>query len=172
MKKKYLECGRIVTTHGVRGEVKVQPWCDTPEFLCGFTVLYLQKGERPVHVESAKAHKNMVLLKMRGIDTLDDAASLRGKVLFIDREDAPRDGESGYFIQDLLGARVEDADTGRDWGELTDVFSTGANDVYEITDNEGVKRLIPAIPDVVLDIDLDAGRIIIRPLKGLFDDEN
>lgn len=169
MKKKYLECGKIVSTHGVHGELRVQPWCDTPDFLCGFSTLYLDQGTRSVEVQSARPNKNMVLLRLRGVDTLDDAAALRGSVLYIDREDAPPD--DGVYIQDLLGLRVVDADNGREWGELTDVFATGANDVYELTDENGKKRLIPAIPQVVQRCDTDAGVMEIRPLEGLFDPE-
>lgn len=170
MKKKYLECGKIVTTHGVRGELKVQPWCDTPEFLCGFSTLYLQKGEKAIGVLSAKVHKNMVLLTLCGVESLDEAAALRGKILYIDRDDAPPDPDGGHYIQDLMDIAVIDADTGRDWGNLTNVFSTGANDVYEITDAEGMKRLVPAIADVIIETNPDAGFMKIRPLKGLFDD--
>lgn len=172
MKKRYLECGKIVSTHGVRGEVRVQPWCDTPAYLCGFVTLYLRKGEKAVEVESARVNKNMVLLKLRGVDDLDAAVTLRGSVVYIDREDAPEDESGGFFVQDLLGLRALDADTGRDWGELTDVFFTGANDVYEITGEDGVKRLIPAIRDVVLETDPEAGFLRIRPLEGLFDPED
>jgi len=170
MKKPYLECGKIVSTHGIRGEVRVQPWCDSPDFLLGFRTLYLGGGDTPLQVERARAHKNLVILKLTGWDTIDEAAELRGKILFIDRRDTPDD--SGYFVQDLLGLAVYDADTGRLWGELTDVIATGANDVYEITGPDGVKRLAPAIPHVVLETDVDAGRMTIRPLKGLFEDEN
>lgn len=170
MKKQYLECGKIVSTHGVRGEVRVQPWCDSPDFLCGFPVIYLQKGSRCIEVERARENKNMVLLKLRGVDTMDDAQALRGQIVYIDREDAPPDEDGVYFIQDLIGLRVVDADTGREWGKLTDVLETGANDVYVLNDAEGCERLIPAIPQVILDTDIDAGIMRIRPLPGLFDD--
>lgn len=169
MKKQYLECGKIVSTHGVRGELRVQPWCDTPEFLCGFKTLYLQKGTQRMEVERARENKHMVLLKLRGVDTLDDAAALRGQVVYIDRNDAPPDEDGVYFIQDLVGLRVLDADTGREWGKLTDVLATGANDVYVLRDGDGVERLVPAIPQVVLQTDIDAGFMRIRPLPGLFD---
>jgi len=170
MKKKYLECGRIVAVHGVRGEVRVQPWCDSPDFLLNFPTLYLQGGTLPLRVERARVHKSMVLLKPVGCDSMDAAVTLRGKILYIDREDAPAEDE-GFFVQDLLGISVVDADTGRVWGTLTDVLSTGANDVYEITDGTQ-KRLVPAIPQVVLETDPDAGVMRIRPLKGLFEDED
>lgn len=167
MRKQYLECGKIVSTHGVRGEVRVQPWCDSPEFLLQFPRLYMQNGETPLEVEGARTHKNMVLLKLKGFDTLDEAAALRGRVLYINRNDAPDDG--GFFIQDLLGLEAIDADTGRSWGVLEDVLETGANDVYVFRDGEA-QRLVPVIPGVVIDTDIQSGIIKIRPLKGLFDD--
>lgn len=169
MVKRYLECGKIVSTHGVRGEVKVQPWCDTPDFLLNFKTLYLDQGSRPVKVEAARIHKGMVLLKVAEIDTLDAAVTLRGQILYIDREDAPPE-EGRFFIQDLLGLTVVDADDDTIYGKLTDVIPTGANDVYEITTLEGKTLLAPAIPQVVVETDVAGGSLRIRPLKGLFDD--
>ncbi|MDR2931910.1 MAG: ribosome maturation factor RimM [Oscillospiraceae bacterium] len=168
MKKKYLECGKIVSTHGIRGEIKVQHWCDSPEYLCAFKALYTDKGEKKLTVERARPHKNMVILKLSGVDGIDEAVTLRGQILYIDREDAPRD--DAFFLQDLLGLDVRDADTDFLYGKVSDVMQTGANDVYEITDENGIKRLIPAIPDVVADMDMEKGLMRIRPLRGLFDD--
>ena len=168
MPKQYLECGKIVSTHGIHGELRVQPWCDSPDFLLGFKILYLDNGSTPVSVERARVQKNMLLLKLAGVGSLDTAVALRGKVLYIDRADAPaKDGE--YFVQDLLGLSVVDADTGKEYGKLSDVFATGANDVYELTGNDGVKRLVPAIKDVIIQTDIGLGVMRIRPLKGLFD---
>lgn len=170
MQKRYLECGKIVSAHGVRGEVRVQPWCDSPEYLCKFRTIYLQNGENPLTVERARPDKNMVLLKLKGFDTLDDAVTLRGRILYIDRKDAPAD--DGYFIQDLIGLSVIDADSGKCWGTLKDVLRTGANDVYEIAGENGKQLLAPAIPDVIIQINIPESVILIRPLKGLFEDED
>jgi 16S rRNA processing protein RimM len=95
--------------------------------------------------------------------------ALRGKVLYIDRNDAPDDG--GEFIQDLIGLEALDADSGRSWGFVADVLPTGANDVYLLKEPSGKERLIPVIPEVVLKTDIDGGFIKIRPLKGLFDED-
>ena len=169
MKKQYLECGKIVATHGLRGEVKVMPWCDGPETLCGLSTLYLDGGKTPLRVERARPAKGMVLLKAEGVDTPEAAQALRGRVLWLDRaEDTLAEGQ--YYIQDLLGLPVEDADTGAVYGSLSDVTGTaGANDVYHITFPDGRVQLIPAIPQVVIQIDIDAGRMRIRPLEGLFE---
>ena len=169
MKKRFLECGKIVTIHGIKGEIRVQPWCDDAAFLTEFDTLYFDNGQTPVSITHARPHKNVVVMKLHGIDTPEAAAALRGKVLFVDRELVSlADGE--YFVQDLIGCKVLDADTGHDYGVIYDSRPTGANDVYYLRDEQGVERLVPAIPDVVLERDLDAGVIRIRPLEGLFDD--
>ena len=170
MLKQYLETGKIVGTHGVHGELRVEPWCDTPAFLCKFRTLYWKNGES-VRVLSARVHKNLVLLTLEGVDTVDKADVLRGRVLYLDRADTslPKDV---FFIQDLVGLAVSDADTGRLYGTLTDVFATGANDVYEITAPDGKTYLIPAIRDVVIETDLADGSMRIRPIRGIFDDED
>ena len=170
MQKRYLECGKIVSTHGLRGELRVQPWCDGPGFLLEFSSFYLDSGTTSVEVEGARAHKNMLILKLKGVDCIDTGAAMRGKILYIDREDAPPMEEGEHFIQDLLGLRALDADTGREYGRITDVLHTGANDVYELTGEQREKKLVPAIPDVIIEIDLEGGVMRIRPLKGLFDD--
>ena len=96
MKKQYLECGKIVATHGLRGEVKVMPWCDGPETLCGLSTLYLDGGKTPLRVERARPAKGMVLLKAEGVDTPEAAQALRGRVLWLDRaEDTLAEGPAG-----------------------------------------------------------------------------
>ncbi len=169
MKKQFLECGKIVTTHGVRGEVRVQPWCDAPEFLLEFDTLYLEKGQQAIAVQRARVHKNIVILQLEGVGTVEEAVKLRGKVLYVNRSDVPMD-DGEYFVQDLIGCTVTDVDTGADYGKIYDVRPTGANDVYYLRDDSGTERLVPAIPDVVLERDIDGGVIRIRPLEGLFDD--
>lgn len=169
MKKQFLETGKIVTTHGIKGELKVMPWCDSPEFLLDFDTLYLQKGQKPIEIENARVQKNMVLLKLRGCDTVEDAVKLRGQVLYLDRDDVEME-EGGFFMQDLIGVEVLDADDARRYGEICDVTETGANDVYHIRFEDGSVKLIPAIKDVVIKIDIEENRMLIRPLRGLFDD--
>ena len=172
MPKEYLECGKIVTTHGVRGEVKVQPWCDGPEFLGQFGTLYLDAaGARPVKVLSAKVAGNMSVLKLEGLDTPEESRNWRGRVLYLRRADvklAPGD----YFIQDLIGLRVIDAaDPSVEYGVVEDVSSTGANDVYHIAREGRSTVLIPAIKQVIAGVDLEEGVMHITPLEGLFDED-
>lgn len=169
MRKRYLEAGRIVATHGVRGELRVEPWCSTPEFLLQFGTLYFDEGAAARRVRSARRHKSLVILELEGIDTLEQAVPLLRRVIYIDREQA-RLPEGTYFEQDLIGLAVRDADTGREYGTLSSVGRTGANDVYGVTPAGGTEVLIPAIREVVRAVDLDAGVMTITPLKGLFDD--
>lgn len=172
MIKDYLEIGKITGTHGIRGEMRVHPWCDSPEFMGKFKTLYLdKKGEKPLKVKS-KPHGQMVILKAEGIDSIEEASKYREKILYMKRSDAKLP-EGKYFIQELIDCTVIDADNEKkSYGTLTDVSMTGANDVWHITDSEGREYLIPAIPSVVIDTDVEKGVIKIRPLKGIFDDED
>lgn len=163
-----LECGKIVSTHGVRGEIKINPWCDGPDFLCEFEELYLKDG-RVLELERARVHKNCVIAKVAGIDSIESAMPYINAVVYLNKEDVELP-DGTYFIADLIGLSVVDYDTGRIYGKITDVMQTGANDVYTVTSEEG-DTLIPAISDVVMETDLEAGEIRIRPLEGLFSDE-
>ncbi|MBQ5969794.1 MAG: 16S rRNA processing protein RimM [Clostridia bacterium] len=169
--KTYLEIGKIVGTHGVRGEVRVDPWCDTPDFMKRFKTLYFKPdGTKPVRVISCRPHGNVVILKLDGTDTMEQAVLLRGKVLYMDRADA-RLPKGQYFIQDLVGCRVLDADDETHcYGTLIDVSKTGANDVWHVTDDNGTEYLLPAIGPVVIETDVEHETVRIRPLKGIFDD--
>ncbi|MBE6852191.1 MAG: 16S rRNA processing protein RimM [Ruminococcus sp.] len=171
MTDNFLEVGKIVTVHALRGEVKIAPWCDSPDFLCEFDYLYLdKKGSSYLETEHARVFKNMVIAKFRGYDTVEDAEKLRNKVLYISRDDVELD-EDTYFIKDLIGIKVIDNDTGTVYGEIKDVFQTGANDVYAVRNGEK-EYLVPAIADVVVSTDIENKTMYITPLKGLFDDEN
>ena len=167
--KPFLEAGQIVGTHGVRGEVRVQPWCDSPEQFATFKRLYWDAaGEKPVKVK-ARPHKNIALAMLEGVTTVEQAAVLRGRMLYVSRKDL-RLPKGHWLVQDLIGLTVVDADDGTVYGKLTDVSQTGANAVYHMQTEKG-EVLIPAIPSVVVDIDLKAEVLRLRPMEGLFDDE-
>lgn len=171
MKKQYLDSGKIVGTHGIKGEVRIEPWCDSPEFLCAFKKLYLdEKGQTFIEVKS-RPHKNITLAKIKGVDSIEEAEKYRGKVVYINREDITLD-EGVNFVQDLIGLEVKDAENGTVYGKLTDVLRTGANDVYEITDSNNKKYLAPVIDEVVEEINVDGGYVLVHPMKGIFDDED
>lgn len=170
MMKRYLETGKIVAVQGLKGEVRVEPWCDSGEFLCEFDTLYFDKGETPLEITRSRVQKNIVIMKIKGIDTPEQAQNVRNKILYMDREDVELE-EGAYFVQDLIGLEVIDNDSGEQYGKLCDVSFTGANDVYHIKDRDGKIRLIPAIPDVVIDTDITKGIMKIHVLEGLFDED-
>lgn len=170
MKKQFLEVGQIVNTQGLKGEMRVDPWCDGPEFICMFDELYLENGDT-IKITSSRVQKNVAIIKAEGIDSIEQADKMRRTVLYISRDDVELE-EGAFFVQDILDCKVTDADTKQSYGKVTDVIKTGANDVYQVTDNSGKNYLIPVIDDVIVDTDVDSGIILIRPIKGLFDDED
>ena len=166
--KQFLETGKITGTHGLKGEVRVQPWADSPEFLAEFDELYLDKGAKKIGITSSRVHKNMLIMKIKGVDSIEEADRLRNKVLYMNRDDVELE-EGAFFIQDLIGLDVIDDDTGERIGRLVDVSETGANDVYHVKTDDGREYLIPVIPDVVRDISPEDGYVKIFRMKGLFD---
>lgn len=170
MKKKFLEIGKFVGTHGVRGMVRIQPWSDNGEFLTQFKKFYLNCGETKIEMNKITPHGNVVIAAVKGVDSIEDAEKLRGQILYIKRDDAHLP-EGRYFVSEIIGAQVFDADTNILLGTLTDVSQTGANDVWHI-ENSGQEYLVPAIPDVIVDVDINTDIIKIHTLKGIFDDED
>lgn len=169
MKKQYIEAGKIVGTHGLRGDVRIDPWCDSAGFLCGFKRLYFSDGTE-LKVKNARVHKNTAIILFEGTTSIEQADMLRGKIVYINRDDAHLP-KGTHFIQDLIGLKVTDYESGKYYGDITDVIKTGANDVYQVTEN-GKDYLVPVIPDVVIEKDIDGGEIKIKPLEGIFEDED
>lgn len=171
MLKQYLEIGQIVSTHGIKGEVRVNPWCDTPEFMKKFKTLYFDaNGNKAVKITVCRPHGNVVIIKLDGVDTVEEAQKLRNKTLYMNRADAKLQ-KGDWFIQDLIGCTVYDADdNSKTYGTLTDVAETGANDIWFI-DRCGKEYIIPAIKDVVINVDVENESVFIRPLRGIFDEE-
>ncbi|MBQ5911076.1 MAG: 16S rRNA processing protein RimM [Clostridia bacterium] len=171
MKNKFLQTGKIVGTHGVRGMVRIQAWCDTPEFFCSLKKVYLDKdGKQSLNIVKSSPHGNVVIAQIKGVDSIEEAEKYRNKVLYMDRHDAKLE-EGRYFICDLIGCQVFDSATSKKLGVLSDVSETGANDVWHIKDGEK-EYLIPCIDEVVVSVDVDNEKIVISPLKGIFPDEN
>jgi len=162
MENKYLEAGKIVNTHGIRGEVKIQPWADSPEYLTGFEHIYID-GE-PVKILFAKVHKGCVIATLDGVDDIDGAIRLKNKTICIDRKDAPLE-EGRHFVADLIGLRALDSETGETLGVVADVLSLPANDVYVIKGEREI--LVPAVADFIVEINIDAGSIRLRLIEGM-----
>jgi len=171
MEKKLIECGKIVSTQGIRGEVRIQPWCDSPDFLCNFKAFFARGGEMRLEVQSVRVNKNVVVAKFKGIDTVEEAQALRNHVIYIERKSLKLE-KGTYLVRDLIGLNVVDAQTKKVYGVLSDVTATGARDVYHIKTPEGKELLFPAVPEVIIKTDIEGGFMEIIPLKGLFDDED
>ena len=157
-----LQVGVITTTHGVRGEVKVFPTTDDPARFKKLKNVVLDTGKELVDLEVAgvKFFKNMVIVKFKGIDNINDVEKYRKKSLYVTRENAVKLKKNEYFIADLIGLQAE-SDEGEDLGELSDVLQTGANDVYVLSKEGTDDILLPAIKECVKEVDLENGKINI-----------
>ncbi len=164
--KNNLEIGQIVNTHGLRGDLKVMPWCDDPEVFDELAYVIIDGVE--FDIEKSRMQKNMVLLKLKGIDDINEAEKYRNKVLTVPREEMGELPEGTYYICDLLGCAVETVD-GRYLGKISDIIKTGSNDVYVVEDIGKKQVLIPVIDEVVKSVDIENKQIVIEPLKGLID---
>ncbi|MBO5733373.1 MAG: 16S rRNA processing protein RimM [Clostridia bacterium] len=160
-----IEVGQIVNTHGIRGEVKLNPWTDDLYELLDLEVFY-DKNAEPLKVESSKVHKNVVIIKFSGINTMNDAEKMKGKTLYTEKTPLP---EGRYYIKDLIGLLAYEND--EPLGELTDVFNTGANDIYEIKTPEGKRIYLPVIDGVIGEVDLENKKIFVTVPLGLLDDD-
>lgn len=170
MKKEFIEVGKIVGTHGVRGMVRIQPWADSGEFLCGFDTFYAGPEKAPLQIEKIQPHGNTVIAKIKGTDSVEQAETLRNRVLSVRRCDAgiPQDR---YFVSELIGCKVFDSCDKAFYGTISDVSKTGANDVWHII-KDGKEYLLPAIAEVIGKVDVETEEVEISPMKGIFDDEN
>ncbi len=169
MQNRFIEAGKIVGTHGIKGEMKIEPWTDSPEMLKKFKKLYLNEGKTDLGLISSRVHKNQVLVTVEGVDDPSKADTYRGKVVYIDRNDAHLP-KGKYFLRDLIGLEVIDADTGKVYGKIDDIIQAPANDVYVIK-NEGKEYLFPAVKPMIKNTDIESGKIYISPIPGIFDDD-
>lgn len=168
--KQYLEAGEFVTTHGIAGELKLYPWADDAAFFKDIPTLYLSAtGQRPLVVQKLRAHKNMCILKLQGVDTIEQARVYIGKTAWVSRADIKLE-EGRVFVQDLLGAQVVDAESGRLYGSIQNVTRPGHHDVYEIQDEAGGVFLFPAVEEFIDKIDIAAGVVTVRPIPGMFNE--
>ena len=163
-----LEIGQIVNTFGIKGFVKVNPFVDDILRFDDLEKVYLRRNKeiKELQVEEVKYHKNMVLVKFKGIDKVEDAELLRNFYLEVDRENAIELEEGEYFIADLLGMNVLTEENEK-LGKLEDVFNAGSSDIYVVKTEEGKQILLPAISEVVKEINLKENKIIVHLLEGL-----
>lgn len=165
MLQQYLEVGQVTGVHGLMGEVRVQPWADSPGFLCQFKTLYVDEAHFPMTVQRARVHKNMVIIKFEGPTDVPSALSLKGATLYIDRADVKLP-EGAFFLADIYGLEVRDASTGEVLGKIADVLTLPANNVYVV--RGGARELmIPAVSQFIAETNIEGGFIRINMIEGL-----
>ena len=165
-----LRVGVISSTHGVKGEVKVYPTTDDAGRFNNLKKVILDTGreQMDLEIQGVKFFKNMVILKFKGYDSINEIEKYKGKDLLVTRDQAVELGPDENFIVDLIGLRVITED-GNEFGTLTDVIKTGANDVYEVKTTEGKEVLLPAIRECVLKVDLEEKKVTVHIMDGLLD---
>lgn len=166
--QEFLEIGQIVNTFGIKGMVKIKPFTDDITRFDDLKKVYVEtkKIKKQYEIEEVKYHKDMVLIKFKGIDKIEEAELLRNSYLKVNRKDEPELQEGTYYIVDLLGLDVY-SDEGNLLGKLDDIFNNGSTDIYVVKDELGKQLLLPAISDVIKEINLEEKRIVVHILKGL-----
>lgn len=168
--EQFFRVGVLTSTHGVHGEAKVFPTTDDSGRFKDLKSVLLDTGKEQVEleIENVKFHKNMVILKFKGFDTIEAIEKYKGKDLLVSRENAVKLKKNENYIADLLGLPVI-TDEGSTLGTLKDIMQTGANDVYVVETETGKEVLLPSIKECILDVDLDKGQILVHIMDGLLD---
>ena len=168
MNEKMIEIGKVVNTHALRGEIKIQPWCDDPVIYQEIEHIYINNHK--YQIEKARFHKNFVIAKLEGLDDINDAQLLKNFIITVERSALGELPDGVYYISDLLGSRVETLD-GKYLGIIDDVIKTGSNDVYMLKDTKSGKPiLIPVLPETIKNVDVEEKIIKVELLKGLVDE--
>lgn len=169
-KKQYLECGIIINTHGVRGDVKLESLCDSPEVLASLERVFVLEGGkyREIEVLHTSVFKQFVLATLEGVDDMDKAIAMKGTTLYASRDDFVLE-EGDFFIADLLGLPVIDNIDGKVYGKIKDVINRGASDIYVVTTPTG-ERMIPVVDEFVKRVDLESG-VYVETIPGLLSDD-
>ena len=169
MKQEFLEIGQIVNSFGIKGMLKLIPFTDNINRFDDLKTIYIEdnkSNKSKYEIEEVKYHKNLVLLKLKGIDKIEDAEKLKQLYVKIERKDAVKLKKGSYFIVDLIGLDVY-TDENKYLGKVDNIYNTGSNDIYVVKDNDGKEILLPGIKDVIKQVDLDNEKIIVHLIKGL-----
>ena len=168
MDKKYIECGKIINTHGCRGGLKIEPWCNSAEDFTALKRLYIQKKNEFIEytVSRASVFKQFVVLDLAEIDDMETALSLKNVTLYANRDDFDLD-DGEFFLSDIIGLEVIDAENGKVYGKISDIINRGASDIY-VVDTPTGERMIPAVDEFIVEIDINCG-IKVRTIEGLLD---
>ena len=166
--EEYFEIGQIVNTSGLKGEIKIKPFTDDIKKFNNLKTIYvsIKKELKEFEIEHVRFSKNMVFLKLKGIDTIEEAENYRNLYLKIKRDKDEKLEEGVYYVVDLIGCTVY-TDDNQELGKVEDVFSTGSNDVYVVKDELGKQVLLPAIKEVIKSVDIENKKIIVHLLEGL-----
>ena len=167
MKNNMLEIGKVVNTHGIRGELKIQPWCDDPSIYDELEYIYID-GKK-YSITKNRLHKNCEIVAVEGIYNINDAELLKNKIVTVEREALGELPEGTYYVADLLGLEVRTSD-GIILGNIDDVIRTGSNDVYQVARKGKKPILIPVIEEAVNEVNIDEGYVIVTLMKGLVDE--
>ncbi|MBQ2999784.1 MAG: 16S rRNA processing protein RimM [Clostridia bacterium] len=164
----YIECGKVINTHGCFGGLKLESWCNTPKELTALRRLYLKKGADYIEYKVTKASvfKQFVILTLDTVDTMDLALAMKGQTVYARRKDFHL-GKGEYFLADLIGLSVIDADTQKVYGTLSETINRGASDIYVVETPNG-ERMIPAVAEFIDHVDIEKG-IFVRPIEGMLD---
>jgi len=157
-----IEAGKIVNTHGIKGELRLQPWADSPDFLTGFEYIFID--DKPVKVLSANVHKGCVIAALEGVENIDAAIKLKGSVFKVKKAEAKLE-EDRYFIADLIGLTAINVETNEEIGKITDVLSLPSGNIYEIKGKRDI--LVPAVSEFIVETNLEDGYIRLRLIEGL-----
>lgn len=168
MKKEYLECGKILAPHGVRGLIKVESWCDSPEVLIAQRRVFLAEGEgfREVRIESCVRQAQHLLMSLSDINDRETVQAMKNTVLYLKREDIPLE-DGAYFLQDIIGLDAIDIDTGKVLGKVLDITDAVSSRLFVIGTGEKTV-LVPDVDEFIKEIDEERG-VFIRVIPGLFD---
>jgi 16S rRNA processing protein RimM len=167
----FLAAGKVRRPHGVRGEMVLELYTDFPERLRPKTKVFFGEKHAPMILRSARHHNEGLILGIEGIDTPEEAGKYRNQIVYVSAKTLPALDEGEYYFHELVGMNVTD-ENGKVLGELTEIVETGANDVYVVTDPAGTEILLPAIPDVILSIDLTEKTMRVHLLPGLIAPES
>ena len=167
MEKNYLECAKVANTHGVHGALKLISLCDSPEVLASLKRMYLKNGAEYTELTATHAfvQKEMAVVSFEQIDSLEKAIPLKNKLLYAKREDIPKE-DGAFFISDLIGLEIRDADTGELYGRLKEVISPAGRDIYVVKTETG-EFMIPVVPEFIIGIYPDEGKIAVRLIEGM-----
>ena len=166
--KRYIECGKIINTHGCHGGLKLESWCDSPEVLASFERVFIKKAGAYAEykVKKSAIFKQFVLFDLAGVSDMDAALALKGTVVYADRDDFELE-EGDYFIADIIGCDVIDADNGTVYGKLSEVVNRGASDIYVVKTEKG-ESMIPAVDEFIDRVEVGKA-VYVRPISGMFD---